>query len=221
MRTVFNIYNKVLLAVIVSVMLSTAPTQAQDMKDLFTAMPDSIIPQLEEAWRKDLIDLLQSGKEARLKNTLEGSSELQALTEDYLRLKPTERSIMELKRLPLINNTYIICMITTVEGTAPDSRIQFFTTGWQPLNGVGEMQPLSVSDFLSTDTDTANNEYKYAVSRLDMDLIKYSLNPGNTTLTASYMTPLYLSKQEREQVFKFLKPKPIIYNWNRTAFVRE
>ena len=42
---------------------------AQDMTSVFTAMPDQYIPQLEHAWRKDLVDLYTSGKESRLKNT--------------------------------------------------------------------------------------------------------------------------------------------------------
>ena len=40
---------------------------AQDMTSVFTAMPDQYIPQLEHAWRKDLVDLYTSGKESRLK----------------------------------------------------------------------------------------------------------------------------------------------------------
>ena len=34
---------------------------AQDMTSVFTAMPDQYIPQLEHAWRKDLVDLYTSG----------------------------------------------------------------------------------------------------------------------------------------------------------------
>ena len=44
--------------------------RAQEMASLFTAMPDQYIPQLENAWRKDLVDLYNSGKEAKLKNTI-------------------------------------------------------------------------------------------------------------------------------------------------------
>ena len=64
---------------------------AQDMTSVFTAMPDQYIPQLEHAWRKDLVDLYTSGKESRLKNTMNGFSTLQKLTNDYLLLQTTER----------------------------------------------------------------------------------------------------------------------------------
>ena len=35
--------------------------KAQDMDAVFVAMPDQYVPQLENAWRKDLIDLYNSG----------------------------------------------------------------------------------------------------------------------------------------------------------------
>ena len=57
---------------------------AQDMETVFVAMPDQYVPQLESAWRKDLIDLYKADKEARLKNTMDGFTSLQKLTKDYL-----------------------------------------------------------------------------------------------------------------------------------------
>ena len=79
--------------------------KAQEMDALFVSMPDNNIPQLENAWRKDLIDLFKTGKEARLKNTMNGFSTLKNLTSDYLLLQVTERSTVEMKLLPLVNNT--------------------------------------------------------------------------------------------------------------------
>ena len=96
---------------------------AQDMTSVFTAMPDQYIPQLEHAWRKDLVDLYTSGKESRLKNTMNGFSTLQKLTNDYLLLQTTERSTVEMKLLPLVNNTYVVCMISTVIRGGPPAEI--------------------------------------------------------------------------------------------------
>jgi len=57
---------------------------AQDMATFFINMPDHYLPQLEDAWRKDLVDLFQSGKQAVLDNTMNGRSTLKTLTRDYL-----------------------------------------------------------------------------------------------------------------------------------------
>ena len=104
--------------------------KAQDMAEVFVAMPDEYVPQLEDAWRKDLVDLYKSGEKAQLKNNMNGTSRLVKLTNDYLLLESTERTTVELKLLPLVNNTFVICKVVTVKAPVPDSRIAFFSPDW-------------------------------------------------------------------------------------------
>jgi hypothetical protein len=188
------------------------------MKTLFTQMPDSYLPQLETAWRKDLIDLYLAGKEARLQNTMGGYSRLLKLTEDYLLLQVTERSSVEMKTLPLINNTRIICMVTTAEGPVADSRVSFYTTEWQPLASSALFTPVPADWFIREDADTDSDAFKDATARLDIKLIKYTLSPEDQTLTAVYTTPLYLSEEDRKKVLPFLKDSPKIYTWDKSCF---
>jgi hypothetical protein len=188
------------------------------MKAVFIAMPDRYIPQLESAWRKDLVDLYGSGKEARLKNIMEGYSRLMKLTSDYLLLQTTERSFVEMKLLPLVNNTYIICMVTTINAPAPDSRINFYTTEWAPLAVSDLITPVSADWFIKEDADKDSDAYKDAMAHLDMDLIKYQLSPDNQTLEAHYTTPSYLSAEERASITPFLKDTPKVYTWEKFQF---
>ncbi|MDR0750234.1 MAG: DUF3256 family protein [Tannerellaceae bacterium] len=192
--------------------------KAQDMKAVFIAMPDRYIPQLESAWRKDLVDLYGSGKEARLKNTMDGYSQLMKLTSDYLLLQTTERSVVEMKLLPLVNDTYIICMLTTVSAPAPDSRIDFYTTGWKPLAAADLISPVPSGWFIKEDADRDSDACKDALSLLDMDLINYRLSPDSQTLEAIYTTPLYLSAEQRIKVTPFLKDTPKVYTWDKSRF---
>ncbi|WP_293712802.1 DUF3256 family protein [uncultured Parabacteroides sp.] len=192
--------------------------KAQEMDALFISMPDQNIPQLENAWRKDLVDLYKSGKDATLKNTMNGSSSLKKLTSDYLLLQATERSSIEMKLLPLVNNTNVICMIRTVNGPVADSQIEFFTTEWQPLAVSDLFTPVDADWFIKDDTDKNSNAFQDAASRLDMDLIQYTLSPDNLTLTATYTTPLYLSKEDRKAVIPFIKESPKVYTWEKYHF---
>lgn len=205
---------------IFSVLLSALVfgVKAQDMAGIFAAMPDQKIPQLEHAWRKDLMDLYTAGKEAKLKNTMNGYSTLQKLTPDYLLLQPTDRSTVEMKLLPLVNNTYIVCVVTTVKGPVADSRVEFFTTDWQPLAAQDLFTPVTPEWFLKEDANKQDPAYQDAVSRLDMDLIQYALSPEEETLTATYTTPLYVEFDEREKVMRFIKPEPKVYRWEKSHF---
>lgn len=192
--------------------------KAQDVATLFANMPDEYIPHLESAWRKDLIDLYNTGKPATLQNTMNGNSSLLNLTENYLILQSTERSTVEIKLLPLINNTNIVCMVTTINAPVADSRIAFFTTEWQLLKSDDLFTPVKSDWFIKDDSDKSSDSFKDAVSRLDMELIKYNLSPENLTLTATYMTPSYLNSEDRQKLTPFLKETPKLFTWDNSRF---
>ena len=192
-----------------------ATAHAQTMEELFIRMPNELIVQLEEAWRKDLVDLYKSGKPAKLENTLQGKSVLQTLNERYLKLQSTEHSAVELRLLPLVNNTVIICMIQTVYGPVADSRVSFYTTEWQPLPADGIFSPVTVDWFRKEDADP---EVFENLSRLEMFLVKYSFSEENETLTAEYTTPLYLDDENQQIVKSLLKTEPKTYTWKSGRF---
>lgn len=208
----------IIIFYILSFCLTVPLTKAQDMASLFANMPDEYVPHLESAWRKDLIDLYNTGKQATLKNTMNGTSSLLKLTGDYLLLQSTERSTVEMKLLPLINKTNIVCVITTVNAPVADSRIAFFTTEWQPLESKELFTPIKSEWFIKEDVDKSSDAYKDAVSRLDMELIKYNLSADNLTLTATYTTPLYLNKEEREKLTPYIKETPKVFTWENSRF---
>ncbi len=192
--------------------------KAQNMEAVFTAMPDSYIPQLESAWRKDLIDLFKSGKDARLKNTMNGFSTLKALTEDYMMLQVTERSTIEMKLLPAAKKTKVICLVKTIFGPVGDSEVSFYTTDWAPLATAELFTPIAAEWFLNEKADKSSNAYQDVLSCLDIDLIEYRLSPEKQTLTAVYNTPQYLSKEEREKVLPFLKKDLKVFKWKKQQF---
>jgi len=188
------------------------------MTSLFTGMPDSYLPQLETAWRKDLVDLYNSGKEARLQNMMTGFSELKKLTPDYLLLQTTEKSTLEMKLFPLVNNTPIICVVSTVFGPVPDSKVNFYSPDWEPLEVKDLFTPVTSSWFIKEDADKNVDEYLDAMALLDMELIRYQLDPEKHTLTATYTTPEYLNKEDRDKVEPFIKAEAKIYTWDKFHF---
>ena len=188
------------------------------MATFFIDIPDQYLPQLEDAWRKDLVGLYQSGKPAVLENMMDGNSTLQKLTSDYLLLQITERSTMEIRLLPLINHTLIACVITTVFAPVADSRVAFYTMEWQPLPASEVFKQADTDSFIKEDIDRQNEDYQQARSCLDTDLIHYHLNPDQLTLEAEYTTPQYLSLEERTIVQPFLQASPKAYYWRAGRF---
>ena len=185
-------------------LLALCGLRAQDMASVFTAMPNQYIPQLEDAWRKDLVELYRSGKEARLKNTMNGYSTLLNLTDDYLCLRTTDRSVVEMKLLPLVNNTFVVCMVTTVEGSVADSRIAFFTTDWASLPKADLLSMSEGTWFIKEGAET-DEAYPESKAALDMDLFRYQLSATENTLSITYTTPLYLEGKTKERLQPLLQ----------------
>jgi hypothetical protein len=192
--------------------------RAQDMAAFFIGMPDEYIPQLEDAWRKDLVDLYRASKPATLENTMNGRSTLLKLTQDYMLLQTTERSTVEMKFLPLINRTYIVCVVTTVSAPVADSRVTFYTTDWKPLEASGLWLPPEGEWYIRKDANRHNEAFLEATSYLDMDLIHYRLSADSLTLSAEYVTPQYLAAEEREKITPFLTDSPKVYLWRTGRF---
>jgi hypothetical protein len=191
---------------------------AQRMEEFFIKMPEGIVVQLEEAWRKDLVDLYKSGKAATLENTMQGRSSLLKLTDNYLLLQSTECSTVEMKLLPLVNNTYIICMITTVSAPVADSRVDFYTTDWTALPAGELYTPVTADRYRKDDVDQLSTAFSDANALLDVFLVKYSLDAENNTLTAEYTTPLYLDGESRQKVVPILNNTPKKYEWKLSRF---
>ena len=192
--------------------------KAQNMAEVFVAMPDEYVPQLEDAWRKDLVDLYNSGENAQLKNNMNGTSRLVKLTKDYLLLESTERTTLELKLLPLVNNTFVICKIITVKAPVADSRIAFFSPDWKPLNASDLLEPVTARWFIREDADKESMAFQESTSRLDMDLFEYKLSPDDYTLTQIYTTPQYTDKETQKKLKPFLKDSPKVYTWTKSYF---
>ncbi len=198
--------------------VSVLPLKAQDMAAVFVEMPDEYIPQLEDAWRKDLVDLYRSNEKARLKNNMDGYSTLEKLTDDYLLLQSTERTTIEMKLLPLVNNTYVICQIVTLKGPVADSRVLFFSPDWKPLDADELLTPVDADWFIREDADTLSVPYIESTSRLDMDLFRFQLSPDDYTLTQTYTTPEYLDKETQKKLKPFLKETPKVFTWKKSGF---
>ncbi|MDR2385132.1 MAG: DUF3256 family protein [Tannerella sp.] len=191
---------------------------SQTVADIFIKMPDKMIIQLEKAWRKDIIDLYKSGKTASLENTMQGRSVLKKLTNNYLFLETTERSSLEIKLLPLINDTYIICVISTVYAPVADSKAEFYTIEWKKLPDKELFTPITGAWFWKENVDTLSVKYIEAQSLILFDLIKYSLNENDNTMTAEYTFPESLSDEERKKLLPFLKTENKVYEWKLSRF---
>lgn len=203
---------------IIGMLMCAVSLHAQDMKTLFVAMPDSVIPLLTKVNREDFVDFLASNMKAEVKNRFGKPSELKKLSDDYLLLQTTERSAMEMKLLPVNDSVKVICVVNTVCAPVCDSEIRFYNTQWQELAQRDFIQlPSADAFYLSVDTLT-DEAFAAMREKADMELVKAALAEDKPVITFVYSTPDYLAKEEREKLAPYLKKEPMVYEWKEGKF---
>ena len=181
-------------------------------KDVFATAPDSIFPLLTTNNRLDCIDLIENNMKATVKNKLEQKAEMTTLTDSYLQIKPSEKSVVEIKML----NDSVFCLINTCLGPAPDSRISFFTRGWKPYETTFPMP--HATDFWTSVPDSLARDASFAQRSLeDLLLIQISADKDKPEITLTLQTS-ELAGKEKEIAQKYVQP--LRYRWTGKGFTR-
>lgn len=203
---------------VIACMLWAGWSQAQEMKDVFIQMPDSVSGVLTKVNRADCVDFIASDMKAQVTNRYNRQSELKVLTKDYLLLQATPQSTWEMKLLPVSDSTEIVCFIRSVCAPVCDSRVEFYTTDWQPLvRSEYLIPPVADSFFLPADSLHADS---LAVLRKEADLtfLRASLSPDDTSLSYTYTTLDFVRKETAEKLRPYLRPLPLRYEWSGGHF---
>ena len=203
-------------------MLCLLTANAQQAKQYFVAMPDSILPLLTEINRADCIDFLESNMRAIVTNRLDGKSEMTTLADNYIAMKISEQSSWQMKMLALNDSTQIICTVFTACAPACDSHIKFYTTQWEPLSLADYIQTMpTLNDYLPQLVETDYDiQTLNAVKQADLLLIKMQLSADDNTLVCLFDTPQYMEKGAAQKLMPLLQ-EPIVYTWKSGKFVRK
>lgn len=157
------------------------------IRDIYAEAPDSIFPLLTKNNRLDQIDFRENNMQAVVKNKFDDRVELQVLTDQYLLLRLSAHSTVEMRLLS--DSTF--CMVQTYSGSAPDSRVHLFDSSWHELPQT--VQRPAVDDFLSEDIDT-----DVRLSLQALPLIKASLSEKDNTITWELQTSELTREQRRK-----------------------
>ena len=199
------------LLIILLLCAAVLQMRAQEMRTIFLEAPDSIFPLISKSYRADMVDYIDAGMTAKVNNSLDGTSVLEELAPDFMRLAVTASSTMQLKLLPLENDT-VICVVKSVVAEAVDSRIYFYDKEWNLLDGAGLFCFPSIGDFFVSSAD----EY---VDMCDIYLVSLTLSAADNTLVAEYTMPAYMSVDDAQRVKPLLRK--LVYCWNGERFVRQ
>ncbi|MDY2693456.1 MAG: DUF3256 family protein, partial [Prevotella sp.] len=125
---------KHLLAVAFVSFVSATQVCAQTKMDaLLTTMPKEVVPYLDKEQLAELAQFASKGVSS-VKNTLEGQTTVDTISADYLRLKLSDFSTLQMRLLSVGDTAQILCVVKTVKRPVADSRVAFYDTQWKRVD---------------------------------------------------------------------------------------
>lgn len=188
---------------------------AQAMRDVFAAMPDSVLGVMTKNNRLDCIDFIENDMEAKVRNRFDGYSVLKELTLDYLDLQLTSCCEVEMKLLPVTDSLNCICLVRTYAGPVQESTVTFYTQQWERLSAEECLVWPDYADFWLTNDTMDAAEVGRLQKLQDMRFVKASLQPDDMRLTFT-LQPGEVEKEEAGRMQAVLRP--LTYEWDGHRF---
>lgn len=177
------------------------------MRDLWLALPDSVVPYLNASQRTEHADFIDMGVASEVKNLLDGEGRMDTLTARYASVRLNDNHTLQMRLLTKSDSTQVVCLVDTYRAPEPESTISFFDTRWQRLDdtfGLPDLHTL-VSDagqmerfFAKPDTlsQTATDELK---KMIDPVMVSISLPEDEESVILQLSTP-FLLQDEKERL---------------------
>ena len=163
-----------------------ANAQTMKMKDVFKAMPDSLLPYLSQNNRFDFIDFIESNMDAKVTNGLGGLSVMHVLTDNYMRLSLNEASEVQIRLLPVSapidSLQQIVCVVHTYGAIGQESVVSFYSCLWRPLD-MSIQKIISVNDLMTRPDTMTEERYKEVTEMLKPYLVRAELSADEDCIT--------------------------------------
>lgn len=190
---------------------------AQELQSIFLSMPENFILGLEATERDKLTANTNDTTQISVIRSKGSNIKRLAISPDYISLQTSEAGTIQIKLLPLINESKIICVVKTVCGKICDSQLQFYTTKWVPIDQ--NLFPRINKDwFIKADADRDSQDFKNAYASLDMNPTKIELSSNSSDISVFYDIKNYLSEEDYKKIQPFLTEEPKILEWDKVSF---
>lgn len=183
--------------------------QRPAVRDLLEQMPDSLLPLLNTQARQALTHAYALGTNALVRDAMDGEVALDTLSEDFLQLRTSPVSTLQLRLLQTTDNTTLVALIESVEANGWVSSIRFFNERWTQQHWLDFPVP-TVRQFLGEGADA---HVLAQLEALPLVRIQAEADAPVFTLTLS-LSPL--DKEVRAQAPQ--QPPTLSVRWDDNQF---
>ena len=201
-----------------SILLGTTAITAQNIADVFKKVPESVVYGISDEDKAFLVANTSDSLATIVPSSIYVGVERLAASDDYLSFKTSAAGTTQIKLLPLVNGSKVVCVVKTVCGKICDSDIRFYTTEWSPIDAGALFPAFNPDWFLKADVDKDSQTYKNAVSVIDMNPCKIILSSSGDEAGVEYQIKNYLSKEDYEILAPYLLDEVKILKWDKMSF---
>ncbi len=205
---------KMKFMVLACLLLASSTVGARSMKDLLVSMPDSLVPYLDKNLRLEFVELQEMGVKAEVQNLLGDTSVMDTLTADFVQLRTSRVSTLQMKKLPVSGGDSLLCVVKTFSGPEKDSELYLYSQDWKPLPCSFDLQ--SLAGALVQKPDTMNEErFVELKGMIEPKMVYALLLQHEDALVVRLSLPL-LSEEDKRQVNAIKMQRK--FNWNGKTF---
>lgn len=209
---------KRVFGMLILVWAMTGMASAQSVKDFWLAMPDSVLPSVNRSMRAELVDTKALAIKADVKNVLEGTTVLDTLTSDFMAVRLSEASTMQIRRLAYKSDT-IFCVVRTYMGPVADSRVSLYDKTWTSMNMKhifdGKCIKCVKKSLVERPDTMTLQRFEEVKAMLDPMFVKATLSADDATITFTGAVDM-LNNEEKKAVNAIFAKK--IFKWDGAIF---
>lgn len=205
---------KMRFLMVACLVLASMGAGARSMKDLLVSMPDSLVPFLDKNLRLELAELQEMGVKSEVTNLLGDTSVMDTLTNDFLQLRTSRVSTLQMKKLPVQGGDSLLCVVNTFAGPEKDSELWLYTQDWKPVPCTFDLQ--SKVGVLVQKPDTMSEERFEKLKRMiEPNMVYAMLLQHENAIVLRPSLPL-LSEEDKKQVNAIKMQRK--FNWSGRTF---
>ena len=199
------------LAAVLSACLSML---GQSALECWKSMPNGRLPYLDANHRTELVEQYDITQKADNKaelnksvtNRLRGSSHLDTLTANYLRVTLNDRATWEMKLLATEGDDFVIATSMTVFGESAESKVSLFSRDWKHLSDT-----IFTAQSLDKPEEMEQGDWEKLMGGISLVLWQARFSPDNDDLTLS-PSLLFVPSDEKERYKALLMQKKLKFD---------
>lgn len=194
---------------------------ATGFADIISNMPKEIVPYINDNMRAELVNSIKSGDTIGISSMLQERIAIDTIAADFIRIKATQKTTIQLRLLPVSDSTSIICMVKTLEVPIRESRISFFTTSWSLLESDYGLPAFTdsattIDSLTCKPDDMSEDKYKEYLACIDPVVTHADISSADGSITFGLGISPFITSEERSGIMRIIRQKT--FKWDGISF---